>query len=67
MGGAYSTYGGEEKCIWRRDLREGDNLEDPDLNVKIILRCIFTKWNGEACAALIWLRIGTGGGLLSMR
>jgi hypothetical protein len=30
----------------------------------IILRWIFRKWDGEARAGLIWLRIGTGGRLL---
>jgi hypothetical protein len=41
-------------------------LEDPGLDGKIILRCIFKKWDG-ALTGLIWLRIGTGGGLLSTR
>jgi hypothetical protein len=30
----------------------------------IILRWVFRKWNGGAWAGLIWLRIGTGDGLL---
>jgi hypothetical protein len=29
-----------------------------------IIKLIFKKWNGEAWIALIWLRIGTGGGRL---
>jgi hypothetical protein len=29
-----------------------------------IFRWIFRKWDGEAWTGLIWLRTGTGGGLL---
>jgi hypothetical protein len=34
-------------CIGFRweNLRERDNLEDPDVDGRIILRCIFRKWN----------------------
>jgi hypothetical protein len=31
---------------------------------RIILKLIFKKWDGIAWLGLIWLRIGTGGGLL---
>jgi hypothetical protein len=31
---------------------------------RIILKRIFKKWDGGAWIGLIWLRIGTGGGLL---
>jgi len=44
-------------------MREGDHLEDQDIDGKIVLKWIFKKWEG-AWAGLIWLRIGTGGGLL---
>jgi hypothetical protein len=30
----------------------------------IILKWIFKKWDGKEGAGLIWLRIGTGDGLL---
>jgi hypothetical protein len=40
-----------------------DNLEDPGVDWRIILKWIFRKWDG-AWTGLIWLRIGTGGGLL---
>jgi hypothetical protein len=30
----------------RRNLRERHNLEDPDVDERIILRWIFRKWNG---------------------
>jgi hypothetical protein len=63
--GARRTYGRREEVhtgFWWRDLREGDHgrprrrWED---NIKI-----FKKWDGRVWTVLIWLRIGTGGGLL---
>jgi hypothetical protein len=46
------------------DPRERDLLEDMSVDGSIILGWIFKKWDGEAWAGLIELRIGTGGGLL---
>ena len=44
---------------------EGNQSEDPDLDERIILRWIFSKWaGGLAWTAFIWLRIGTGDGFL---
>jgi hypothetical protein len=40
-------------------------LEDPGVDGRIILRRIFSKWDGEGTwSGLIWLRIGTGCGRL---
>jgi hypothetical protein len=66
MGGECSTYG--ERCIQRfggGKLRERDHLEDSDVDGRIILRWTFRKWDGVGMewTGLIWLRIGTGGGL----
>ena len=41
-------------------------MEDPGLDDRIILKCIFKKWDG-AWSGFIWLRTGTGGELLRMR
>ena len=48
MSRACSVYGGEERCIrgfGGGNLRERDYLVDPGLDWRIILRCIFRKWD----------------------
>ena len=49
---------------WRRgvyrvlvgeNVREGDHLEDPGVDGRIILRWIFRKWDVGAWTGLIWL------------
>jgi hypothetical protein len=41
------------------------HLEDPYLDGRIILRWISRKWKGGARTGLLWLKIGTGGGIFS--
>ena len=43
---------------------ERDHLGDPGIDVKIILKCIFKKWDGEAWTGSVWVWIGAGGGHL---
>ena len=51
--------------VWKP---EGNNhLEDLGVDGSIILKKILKIWDGEAWTGLIRLRIGTGGGLVSMR
>jgi hypothetical protein len=47
---------------WWGNVREREHLEDPGVDARIILLCIFRKRDG-AWTGLIWLRIVTGGGL----
>jgi len=46
------------------NLRDTDHLEDPDIDWRIILIWISSKWDMGAWTALIWLRLGKGGGHL---
>ena len=70
MGGACSTYGGEERCVQGfggGNLGEGNHLQDPGVDGMIILKWIFRKLVGGTWTGLTWLRMGTRGGHLKTR
>jgi hypothetical protein len=43
MGGQCSTHDGDEKCIQNIDLKGGENVEDLEVNNRIILKRILGK------------------------
>jgi hypothetical protein len=49
--------------FWWGNLRERDNSKYPGVDGRMILEIQKMAW-GEAWTGWIWLRIGTGGGLL---
>jgi hypothetical protein len=53
--------------FWWENAREGGQLKDLGVEGRIILKWIFERLGVEAQTGLIWLRIGTGGGLLCIR
>jgi hypothetical protein len=54
---------GAYRFLWE-NLRKRYHFEDLGIDGRIILKWIFKKWDERAWAELIWLGIGTGGGLL---
>ena len=55
--GAYTEF-------WWGNLRERDYLGDPDVDGRIILRWMFSKYDVEVWNGSRWHRIGTVGGHL---
>ena len=56
----YVVYTGEKRATCRilvGNMVKRDNLEDVSVNVRIILKWIFKKWNG-AGPILMWVRMG---------
>jgi len=47
--------------FWWGNLRERGHWGDPDVDGRIILRWIFSKWEEVVGPGWSWLRIGTGG------
>jgi hypothetical protein len=61
MGGACSTYWGEERCI--QDL-DGETLSETDylgVDGNLILRWIVRKWDVGTWTGSVWFWIGAGG------
>jgi hypothetical protein len=61
---------GERRGAYRGTVgehEERDHLKDPGVDGRIILKWIFERLGARAQTGLIWLRIGTGGGLLCIR
>jgi hypothetical protein len=54
---------GTFEVCWE-DPKEGDHLEYPVVDEKVILKWTCKKCDGEAGIGLLWLRIGTDGWLL---
>jgi hypothetical protein len=50
--------------FWWKNLMERVHLEDLGVDVRILLKHIFKKWDWEEWTGLIWLMIGTVNGLL---
>jgi len=59
----YGVRGQASRGFWWGNRREGDHWRYPGLNGRIVLRCIFGKWE-RVETGWSWLRIGTDGGLL---
>jgi hypothetical protein len=49
---------------WRESQKERDHWKDQGVGGWTILKWILDRYGGMVWIGLIWLRIGTGGGLL---
>jgi hypothetical protein len=54
--------GRREMCagFWWGNMGERDYFKDQGIDGRIILRCIFRKWDVGPRTGLIWLKMGTG-------
>ena len=61
--GTYHIWGRGEVYtgFWWGNLRARDHLEDAGIDGRIILRCIFSKWDSGIWTGLMWFRIVTVG------
>jgi hypothetical protein len=50
--------------FWWESQKERDHYEDLDIGGRIILEWILERYDEVVWIGLIWLRIGTSGGLL---
>jgi len=50
--------------FWWGSLRTREHWGDPDADGRIIIVCIFRKWEEVVRTGWSWLRIGPGGGHL---
>jgi hypothetical protein len=67
MGRAGSIYWGRGEVhtgFWWEKFTEKDDLEDQGVDGRRIVKWIFKTWDEGVWAGLIWLRMGTGGGLM---
>jgi len=52
--------------FWWGNLKERDQLGDPGIGGRIILRCFFRKWDVEVGTESSWLRIGAEKAVLDL-
>ena len=64
---AHTGEGRGASRVWVGKPEGKNHLEDPGIDWRIILKWILKLLEGCAWTGLIWLRLGTGGGLLLIR